>query len=165
MGDNQRAQIVMDDTEIHQFLHRSRTATLATRGRDGAVHLVAMWYALLDGEIWFETKAKSQKAVNIRRDPAVSVMVEDGLTYDRLRGVALEGTAEIVDDPDTLLRVGISVWEQYTGEYSDDARPFVETMMNKRVAVRIVPTRIRSWDHGKLGLPAMPVAGSTAEFI
>ena len=27
-----------------------------------------MWYAVIDGEIWFETKAKSQKAVNLRRD-------------------------------------------------------------------------------------------------
>jgi PPOX class probable F420-dependent enzyme len=155
----------MDDAEIEEFLRRSRTATLATRGRDGAVHLVAMWYALVDGEIWFETKAKSQKAVNIRRDPAVSVMVEDGVTYDRLRGVAIEGTAEIVDDPDALLRVGISVWERYNGEYTDEMRPFVDQMMNKRVAVRVVPTRVRSWDHAKLGLPDMPVAGSTAAFL
>ena len=165
MGTNQRAQIVMDDDEIEEFLRRSRTATLATRGRDGSVHLVAMWYALLDGEIWFETKAKSQKAVNIRRDPALSVMVEDGVTYDRLRGVAVEGTAEIVDDPDSLLRVGISVWERYNGEYTDEMRPFVDQMMHKRVAVRVVPTRVRSWDHAKLGLPDMPVAGSTAAFL
>jgi PPOX class probable F420-dependent enzyme len=165
VGTNQRGQIVMDDTEIEEFLRRSRTATLATRGRDGSVHLVAMWYALLDGEIWFETKAKSQKAVNIRRDPAVSVMVEDGLTYDRLRGVAIEGTAEIVDDPDTLLRVGISVWERYNGEYTDEMRPFVDQMMNKRVGVRVVATRVRSWDHSKLGLPEMPIAGSTAAFL
>ncbi|MEH3156503.1 MAG: PPOX class F420-dependent oxidoreductase [Gordonia paraffinivorans] len=165
MGANQRAQIVMDDTEIEEFLRRSRTATLATRGRDGSAHLVAMWYALVDGEIWFETKAKSQKAVNIRRDPAVSVMVEDGITYDRLRGVAVEGTAEIVEDPDALLRVGISVWERYNGEYTEEMRPFVDQMMNKRVAVRVVPTRVRSWDHAKLGLPEMPVAGSTAAFL
>lgn len=26
-----------------------------------------MWYAVIDGEIWLETKAKSQKAVNLRR--------------------------------------------------------------------------------------------------
>ncbi|MGZ8176403.1 pyridoxamine 5'-phosphate oxidase family protein [Williamsia sp. SKLECPSW1] len=165
MGTKQRAQIVMDGTEIEEFLRRSRTATLATRGPGGAVHLVAMWYALLDGEIWFETKAKSQKAVNIRRDPAVSVMVEDGVTYDRLRGVAVEGTAEIVDDPDSLLRVGISVWERYNGEYTDEVRPFVDQMMHKRVAVRVVPDRVRSWDHAKLGLPEMPIAGSTAAFL
>ena len=34
--------------------------------------------------------------------------------------------------------------------------------IEERVAVRINTSRIRSWDHNKLGLPAMPVAGSTA---
>ncbi|GGF27916.1 pyridoxamine 5'-phosphate oxidase family protein [Williamsia phyllosphaerae] len=165
MGNNQRSQIVMTDEEIESFLARSRTATLATRSATGSVHLVAMWYALLDGEIWFETKAKSQKAVNIRRDPTVSVMVEAGDTYDTLRGVAIEGRAEIVDDPDTLLRVGISVWERYNGEYSEEVKPFVDQMMNKRVAVRVVGERTRSWDHRKLGLPEIPLAGNTAQYL
>ncbi len=165
MGNNQRSQIVMSDEEIEQFLARSRTATLATRSASGSIHLVAMWYALLDGEIWFETKAKSQKAVNIRRDPTVSVMVEAGDTYDTLRGVAIEGRAEIVDDPDTLLRVGISVWERYNGEYSEEVKPFVDQMMNKRVALRVVGERTRSWDHRKLGLPEIPLAGNTAQYL
>jgi hypothetical protein len=35
-------------------------------------------------------------------------------------------------------------------------------MLHKRVAVRFVVERTRSWDHRKLGLPSMPLAGSTA---
>ncbi|OZE94804.1 pyridoxamine 5'-phosphate oxidase family protein [Rhodococcoides fascians] len=165
MGINQRAQITMTDDEIATFLDRSRIANLATIGRDGTPHLVAMWYALVDGEIWFETKAKSQKAVNLRRDARVTVLVEDGLTYDALRGVSIEGRAEIVDDADAITKVGISVWERYTGPYSEKVRPFVDQMMNKRIAVRIVSDRVRSWDHRKLGLPAMPPGGTTAEFL
>ncbi|MFC8179922.1 pyridoxamine 5'-phosphate oxidase family protein [Rhodococcus sp. NPDC057297] len=165
MGINQRAQITMTDDEIATFLDRSRIANLATIGRDGTPHLVAMWYALVDGEVWFETKAKSQKAVNLRRDARVTVLVEDGLTYDALRGVSIEGRAEIVDDADAITKVGISVWERYTGPYSEEVRPFVDQMMNKRIAVRIVSDRVRSWDHRKLGLPAMPPGGTTAEFL
>ena len=155
----------MSDDEIAEFIDHSRTATLATVSPGGRPHLVAMWYAVLDGEIWFETKAKSQKAVNLRRDPTVTVMIEDGKTYDTLRGVSIDGSAEIVDDPDSLLRVGISVWERYTGPYSDDMRPYVDQMMYNRIAVRIVPTRMRSWDHRKLGMPEMPLAGSTARYL
>ncbi len=162
MGTNQRAQIVMSEAEIAEFVATSRTGTLATIGRDGQPHLTAMWYAVLDGEIWLETKAKSQKAVNLRRDPRVSFLIEGGQTYDTLRGVSFEGTAEIVEDPEMLFRVGVSVWERYTGPYSEEMRPAVDAMMNKRVAVRIRTRRTRSWDHRKLGLPAMPLAGSTA---
>ncbi|QEN15157.1 PPOX class F420-dependent oxidoreductase [Mycolicibacterium sp. ELW1] len=162
MGTNQRNQIVMSDAEVADFVARSRTGTMATIGPDGQPHLVAMWYGVLDGEIWVETKAKSQKAVNLRRDPRVSFLIEDGDTYDSLRGVSFEGVAEIVEDPDTIFKVGVSVWERYNGPYTDDLKPAVDMMMNKRVAVRIVAKRTRSWDHGKLGLPPMPLAGSTA---
>ncbi|MFE7742434.1 PPOX class F420-dependent oxidoreductase [Nocardia sp. NPDC057455] len=165
MGVNQRAQIVMSDTEITEFLQRSRIATLATIGPKGTPHLTAMWYALIDGEIWFETKAKSQKAVNLRRDPRVTCMVEAGDTYDQLRGLSIEGRAEIVEDADKLFAVGVSVWERYTGPYSEEVRPMVEAMLHKRVAVRVVPERTRSWDHRKLGLPAMPLGGSTAQAL
>jgi PPOX class probable F420-dependent enzyme len=166
MGKNERSKIVMGDDEIVDFIDHSRTATMATLSADGKPHLVAMWYAVLDGEVWFETKAKSQKAVNLRRDPTITVMIEDGKTYDTLRGVSIDGRAEIVDsDPDLLLRVGISVWERYTAPYTDEMKPYVDQMMNNRIAVRVVPSRLRSWDHRKLGMPEMPVSGSTARYL
>src|SRR4051795_8941320 len=98
MGTNQRADIVLSDEEIQEFLEGSRTMTLATVDANGQPHLVAMWFALIDGDICFETKAKSQKAVNLRRNPVVSCLVEDGVVYEDLRGVAIEGTAEVTDD-------------------------------------------------------------------
>lgn len=152
----------MTEAEIADFVTRSRTGTMATIGPDGQPHLVAMWYAVLDGEIWLETKVKSQKVVNLKRNPRVSFLIEDGMSYDQLRGVTFEGVAEIHDDPDTIFAVGVSVWERYNGPYTDDLKPAVDLMMNKRVAVRVAAHRVRSWDHRKLGLPAMPVAGSTS---
>jgi PPOX class probable F420-dependent enzyme len=165
MGTNQRADIVLSDEEIQQFLEGSRTMTLASVGPDGQPHLVAMWFALIDGDICFETKSKSQKAVNLRRNPAVSCLVEDGIVYEELRGVAIEGVAEVTDDPDLLWRIGVNVFERYYGPYTDDLRPVVETMLNKRVAVRVKSQRVRSWDHSKLGMPSTGVAGGTTMTI
>jgi PPOX class probable F420-dependent enzyme len=167
MGTNQRAQITMSDDEVASFVERSRTATLATIGPSGLPHLTAMWYGYLDGRIYFETKAKSQKAVNLRRDPRAVVMVEAGTTYDQLRGVSIEGTAHLIDDTtsDEYWAAAISVFERYTGPYTDEMRPFVEIMMNKRIVVRIDPDRVRSWDHRKLGGQAMPLGGTTASAI
>jgi PPOX class probable F420-dependent enzyme len=165
MGTNQRSQITMTDAEVALFIQQSRTATMATNGPTGHPHLVAMWYAVIDGSIWFETKTKSQKVQNLRRDERITCLIEDGWTYDTLRGVALEGTAEIVDDPEALWKVGVDVWERYNGPYSDEMKPFVEVMLNKRVAVRIDVERTRSWDHRKLGMAPTPIGGSTAPFL
>lgn len=162
MGINQRSQVEMTPEEIATFVEGKRTATLVTMGKNGHPHAVAMWFALLDGVIWFETKAKAQKAVNIGRDPRVTILLEDGLTYDTLRGVSFEGTAEIVDDPDALWAVGVSIWERYNGPYSEEVKPLVEFMLNKRIAVRVDVARTRSWDHRKLGLDPIPLGGTTA---
>jgi PPOX class probable F420-dependent enzyme len=165
MGTNQRAQITMTDEEIAQFIEQSRTCTMATVGPTGNPHLVAMWYGVVEGKIWFETKGKSQKVQNLRRNPAITVSIESGLTYDTLKGVALEGRGVIVDDPDALWAVGVSIFERYNGPYSDEMKPFVEVMLNKRVAVRVDVDRVRSWDHSKLGMDPMPLGGSTAPFV
>ena len=131
--------------------------TMATIGPDGQPHLVAMWFAVIDGQICFETKAKSQKARNLARDPRISCLAEDGATYEELRGVSIEGRAEVTEDADLLWQIGVGIWERYYGPYSEDVKPFVEAMLNKRVAVRVIPERQRSWDHRKLGI------GSTGE--
>ena len=161
----QRASIAMAPDEVDRFLHGRHTMALATTGPSGRPHLVAMWYAVIDGELWFETKGRSQKAVNLRRDPRITCMVEDGLTYDTLRGVSIEGVGEIVEDPDAIWKVGVSIWERYNGPYSDEVKPLVEFMLQKRVAVRVRAERTRSWDHRKLGMDPIPLGGSTAQYL
>ena len=162
---NQRAQIVMSHDEVVEFLHQQRSSTVATYGPQGQIHLVGMWYAVMDDTIWIETKSKSQKAVNLRRDPRMSFLVEGGHTYDQLRGVAMEGTGVVIDDSDVVWVVCRNVFERYNGPYSDEVKPFVEVMMHKRVAVKVEPTRVRSWDHRKLGMDPMPIAGTTAQYL
>ena len=161
MGENQRAQIRMSSAEVAEFLRTSRTMTMATLGPQGRPHLVAMWFALVDGAPWFETKTKSQKVRNLRRDPRITCMVEAGDTYDQLRGVSLEGTAEIVEDPDLLWQVGVSVFERYQGPFTEDLRPMVEAMLRSRVAVKVNIERVASWDHRKLGMASMGEPGGT----
>ena len=50
-------------------------------GFQGQIHLVGMWYAVVDGAIWFETKKKAQKTVNLRRDPLEKAQ-HNANTYD-----------------------------------------------------------------------------------
>ncbi len=158
----QRGQIVMSEAEVDAFLTEQRSSTVATLGPQGQVNLVAMWYAWHDGHMWIETKAKSQKVVNLRRDSTMSFLVEAGHTYDQLRGVAIEGTGTIIDDPDVVWDVCVKIFERYNAPYTDELKPFVELMAHNRVVVRLDPARVRSWDHRKLGLDPIELGGSTA---
>jgi len=153
-GVNQRKSIQMTPKEIDAFLAERRPMTMCSIGPDGSIHAIAMWYGFLDGCITVETKSKSQKVQNLRRDPRLTLLFEDGETYEELRGVELVGKAEIIDDPEQMWRLGISVFERYNGPYTDELKPFLEAMLHKRVGVKLHAERTVSWDHRKLGLPS-----------
>ncbi len=148
---SRRDQIKMTDEEIDELLQGRHTLNVATFNHDGTIHLVAMWYGFVDGDVVFETFAKSQKVQNLRRDPRITVLVEDGEQYEELRGVEVVGRAEIIEDEETILDVARSVLRRYHDLKPEDIDGAAEFMARKRVGVRIRPDRIVSWDHRKLG--------------
>ena len=148
---SRRDQIRMTDDEARAFLEEGRDLQVASLNDDGTPHLVTMWYAVMDGEIAFWTYAKSQKIVNLRRDPRVAVLVATGDKYEELKGVSINGRAELVEDRDEVIRYGEAVYERYWGPLDNDAvREGVRTMGAKRVVVVVKPEKVTTWDHSKL---------------
>ncbi len=150
---SRRSNITMTAAEIDAFLDEQRVLNVATIGATGHPHLVAMWYAVRDGTVVFWTFGKSQKIVNLRRDPKMTGLVEAGETYNELRGVELVGEARLVEDYDEILEIGKLVGVRYNGEgvLSSAALPFLEAQAKKRIGVVVDVERTVSWDHTKLG--------------
>jgi PPOX class probable F420-dependent enzyme len=148
---SRRKLITMTDEEMQAFLQDERTLQVATIGADGYPHLVAMWYVLLDHQIAFWTYARSQKAVNLRRDPRLTCLVEAGQRYEELRGVQIKGQATLLDDRATVQQYGELIMERYTGPLNTSTRPMVIAQAAKRIVVVVNPIAIVSWDHRKLG--------------
>jgi PPOX class probable F420-dependent enzyme len=149
---SRRDLIKMTPEEIEDLLNQRQTMNIATFGPDGNIHLVAMWYGFINGNPAFETYAKSQKVKNLERDPRITVLVETGDAYEELRGVELVGHAVIHDEPDVVMSVAKTMLERYFEPKNDEeAELMAAGLANKRVAVEIVPQKIVSWDHSKLG--------------
>ncbi|MDX3660246.1 pyridoxamine 5'-phosphate oxidase family protein [Streptomyces sp. ID05-26A] len=142
-----RDAIKMSADEVETFLAGQKTLIVATIGRNGLPHLAPMWFAWVDGELVFCTDRKSQKILNLQRDPRCSVLAEAGESYDQLRGVHMEGVTEFTD----LGPVVDAVVERNFGEVGDDpqAREALRKAMSRRVAVIFRPTKTASWDHRK----------------
>lgn len=149
---SRRDLIRMTDDEIRAFLETSRRwLQVATIGRDGTPHLSPMAFTMLDGLIHFAGYRKSQKMADLRRDPRITVLVEDGDQYTRLRGVEIRGRAELIDDPVlTSLALGKGSAKHFLLPDPGDTPPIHPTAA-KRTTVRVHPQRIISWDHTKLG--------------
>ena len=145
----------MTPDEVTAFLAEPRTAVLSTLERDGSPHAAAMWFVPHPDRILMWTYAKSQKAVNLNRDPRCALHVEDGLGYNELRGVLIQGEAQVIEDFGTILEIGTALYERYTlpatGVGADQISAELERQARKRVGIALPMARIASWDHRKLG--------------
>jgi len=91
---NRRRQIRLTPEEQAAFLREHRKAALATIGKDGFPHVVAMNFVAKDGAFYMTSYGKAQKVLNIRRNPKVALMVEAGDSYGELRGVMIRAIAK-----------------------------------------------------------------------
>jgi PPOX class probable F420-dependent enzyme len=139
----QRDSIKMTREEALAFLASRHACALATNGKDGYPHVVAMWYTLSDGAILMTSYAKAQKVVNLRRDPRATVLVESGDKYKELRGVMVGGRVALVEGPEALSEI-----LRLTG--ADPRNEAAVRRVQKRVLMRLRPERWASWDHSKI---------------
>ncbi|MBA2505016.1 MAG: pyridoxamine 5'-phosphate oxidase family protein [Thermoleophilaceae bacterium] len=149
---SRRDLIKMDEEELHAFLAGHKVVTCASMGPSGRPHLMPLWYVPDANELRAWTFAKSQKTKNLERDPRATLQVEDGVEYQKLRGVMMECDVEIETDTEKVADFGMAIFDRYTeGALGDEVREMVLGQAAKRVGLTFRPTRTVSWDHRKLG--------------
>ena len=120
---------------IEVFLAETRILTLGTSGSHGP-HLVPVWYEYENGEFRFITPAKSQKALNLARDPRVGMSVE---ASKPTRAVIANGVADV--EPLTDLSILERLAVRYLGS-AQRGREYVEMApRHERILIRVRPTR------------------------
>jgi PPOX class probable F420-dependent enzyme len=131
----------MSEAERRAFLTTgTRTGKLATVRADGSPHVVPVWFVLDDDDsLVFTVDAASIKAKALRRDPRVSVCVDDELPPFAF--VLVEGTAILLDDEDAKLRYATRIGGRYMG--ADRAEEFGRrNAVPSELLVRLPPTRL-----------------------
>ncbi|MBB4906548.1 pyridoxamine 5'-phosphate oxidase family protein [Actinophytocola algeriensis] len=150
---SRRGQVQMTPEEIEAFLQEGKTANIATIGPNGRPHLTALWYVPRGDVIETWTYAKSQKALNLQRLPQATILVETGDSYEKLRGVSMECDVELVTNTEKITMIGQQLMHRYSPnpQVATAGSQFVRLQAPKRVGLVCRPTKIVSWDHGKLG--------------
>lgn len=150
-----RDAVKLTEAELEDFLATNMKVQVATNGPDGQPHLTTLFYVMVDGQMFFWTYGKSQKILNLRRDPRITCLVEDGVDYFELRGATIFGKARLIEDYDTLVDLGGRVAKvmangEDLGDFGDQ---IVAQQATKRVGVIVEPDHIASWDHRKMTAP------------
>jgi PPOX class probable F420-dependent enzyme len=150
-----RDAVRLTEDELEDFLGSNMKVQVATNGPDGHPHLTTLFYVLVDGQLFFWTYGKSQKIANLRRDPRLTCLVEDGEDYFELRGATISGKARLVEDYDQLVDLGGRVATVMAGgaDLGELGDQIVAQQARKRVGVLVDPEKIASWDHRKMTAP------------
>ena len=125
------AQPVLSE-KARAFLNEKRFAVLATLNRDGTIQQTTMWYLLEGDTILMNTKVGRLKERNLRRDPRISICVEDGYSY-----VTISGRVELIDDPEIAQRDIRRLATRYHGEERAARQMAEQFSREQRVTLRL----------------------------
>jgi PPOX class probable F420-dependent enzyme len=131
------------DARIQRFLTSKEVVVLSTVQRDGAPLAMPMWFLHTADALYMISVEGLQKVRNLRRDPRVCIVAETGNRGAEIKGLAIQGRAEFVEDPEHRR----PIIDQLLNKYEPDlARLWGgRTMPPNRVLFRIVPHKVRSW--------------------
>ncbi|MER6049823.1 pyridoxamine 5'-phosphate oxidase family protein [Streptomyces sp. NPDC001793] len=141
---------MMTPQELDTFLTTQRTCRVATVGGDGAPHVGALWFSWDGTALWLYSITRSRRWAQLRRDPRLSVLVDDGHSYAELRGAELTGRAEFVGEAP---RTGEPCPELAAPERLFAGKYFGLTEMphdGRHAWLRLTPESLVSWDFRKI---------------
>ena len=134
--------------EAHAYLDsRPGWIVLTTIGRDGLPHTVPIGYFRSGDDVYVGCRDGTQKVKNARRNPNVSLLVQSGGSMNDIKGLMIQGTATVFTEPEDTLRIGregARVRGMPDDQLPTEARP-------GSAYIRIVPTRLISWDYSREG--------------
>jgi PPOX class probable F420-dependent enzyme len=117
---------------VRRFLEEPRFAVLATINPDGTAQQTVMWYELRSDGIMMNTVSGRRKHRNIRRDPRVSICIEDGYRY-----VSIDGTVTIDDDVERGQEGIYALARRYHPGTTDDDFPVYRTQQRLTLFISI----------------------------
>ena len=130
----------MTTDEYKKFLmHGTRTGKLATVRADGRPHLAPIWFVLDGNGLVFTTWHESVKAANMRREPRVSLCVDE--EKPPFAFVVIEGTVTISEETDERLYWATRIAARYMGPELADAYGKRNAVAGELI-VRLEPTKI-----------------------
>ena len=136
----------MKKNEVHDFLDsRPGWITLTTQGTDGYPHSIPIGYFRMGDRIFMGCRPDTQKTKNIDRNPKVSLSLESGSTMEDIKGVLIQGTAEVITEAGGLLEL-----QREGGRQRGIAEEDLPTEPRAGSAyVAVTPVKVISWDYGK----------------
>lgn len=133
----------MTNEEYREFmLGKARTASLATVRADGRPHVAPIWFDLDGDTLLFMTGESTVKGRNLRREPRVSLCIDD--EQPPFAFVVFEGIAEPTENDPDMLYWATRIGGRYMGV--ERAEEFGRrNAVPSELLVRVTPTKVLAY--------------------
>jgi PPOX class probable F420-dependent enzyme len=119
------------------FIEEKRFAVLATVNADGTIQQTVMWYLVDGDEIVMNTAAGRVKDGNLRRNPNISICIEDGYRF-----VTLSGSVRLSEDQATAQADIRRLAERYSDPGDDIEEGTAHFRKETRVSIHMTVKRV-----------------------
>jgi hypothetical protein len=139
------------------FLERGHTIHVASQSGDDSIYVSPLWYVVHEQRIFIPLDQASRHGKNIAAGGRLSAVVDKGEELGAVRGVNLEGTGKLIEDPQFAEELQEMVLQKYF--YKGD--PYLEEYVNfgkyyGRRFYEIEVTKMYGWDLREAGVLATP---------
>jgi nitroimidazol reductase NimA-like FMN-containing flavoprotein (pyridoxamine 5'-phosphate oxidase superfamily) len=150
--------LALTDAQLTELLDSEWNVRIATQGPGDRINLTPMWFVWHDGRMWLY--CRGQKVVNLRRQPAVTVLVDRNTRFLELQGAMIQGRGRVLEDEaaEAAEPALVAVREMYGrkyngghGEPAGDPQPMAASARGRSMRwIVIEPDNIVTWDNFKL---------------
>jgi PPOX class probable F420-dependent enzyme len=133
--------------ELVAFLNEAPIARFSSMNPDGTIHTAPVYFRYDNSDILIGTQEMTRKVRNSRRNPNVTVLIDN--QAPPYKGVVIYGEAEL--DYEDVIAKRVAIFERYMP--TETAQQFAVGLANSYVPViiRVKPTRVISYDYSKQG--------------
>jgi general stress protein 26 len=144
LGKAHKHWLSFDDQELNAFMSEKILMRVCTFDGNGDPNLVPIWFGWDNGIIYTTTNKDTVKVSNLRRNSKVGFLIDAGPPNKGVHGV---GSAELIEEKEAIRAAKLKLLAKYDREPES---PFGQRILSAdSVLIRIVPSRISSWDAGK----------------
>lgn len=150
--------LALSDDQLQALLADEWNVRIATHGPGDRINLTPMWFVWHEGKMFLY--CRGQKVVNLRRNPAVTVLVDRNIRFPELQGAMMQGRGRVLEDEAAeaaepgLPAVRDLFGRKYNGGHGEpagDPQPMAASARGKSMRwVVIEPDTIVTWDNFKL---------------
>lgn len=135
--------------DVRQLLSRCVTARVCTTRGDGAPHAAPFWMSFDGARIYLDT-LENATVRNLRRDPRVAVLVDEGTTFEDLHGTLVRGVARLWTEGEAPENVRQGIQALRAAHEAETSTPLFDAYLAQEtrnvVLVEIVPEAATHWD-------------------